>query len=203
MNLISIFVYLCFRDLIEWFETKSDISSDARLRGCSTTCPFSIFDLTHEMENQVRICSPFTPSEDIELLKLVSIHGTMNWLLVSRCMESRTVRECRERWESVLSPCQVNGAWSPLEDRRLHQLYQRFGPKWSWLTTYFPGRSDHNIKNRWRHFVRTKSKEVQSREFFTAASSPSPPAESVESPMDDWGSESFGFDEMTEFQSDN
>jgi hypothetical protein len=46
--------------------------------------------------------------EDSRLIELTSIHGTLNWGIVSEGMIGRDARECRERWQTFLSPGNVN-----------------------------------------------------------------------------------------------
>ncbi|OHS97564.1 Myb-like DNA-binding domain containing protein [Tritrichomonas foetus] len=67
-------------------------------------------------------------------------------------MDGRSARACRERWRLFLSPGLTNGPWSHAEDALLIKLFNEHGPKWKTLSTYFNGRSECNIKNRWtRH----------------------------------------------------
>ena len=94
----------------------------------------------------------FTPEEDIKITQLVSIHGTKQWDLIASLIPGRNAKQCRERWRAFLSPGMVNGPWTKAEDNLLVALYQQFGPKWSKFTKHFPGRSDYNIKNRWRRY---------------------------------------------------
>lgn len=94
----------------------------------------------------------FTPEEDIKITQLVKIHGTGKWDIVASCLEGRNAKQCRERWRAFLSPGMVNGPWKQEEDQLLVKLYQQYGPKWAQFTRFFKGRSDYNIKNRWRRY---------------------------------------------------
>jgi hypothetical protein len=96
----------------------------------------------------------FTPAEDARLLQLISTHGTSNWSTIALEMDSRSSRQCRERWNSFLSPGHINPAWTESEDLRLRALYALHGPKWALLTQFFAGRSDYNLKNRWTRLAR-------------------------------------------------
>jgi hypothetical protein len=95
----------------------------------------------------------FSVEEDILLIRLVATHGASQWDVIASSMERRTPRRCRERWPSCLSPGNVNAAWTPPEDRRLVELFKVHGPKWSVIAKSFPGRSDYNLKNRWKRFT--------------------------------------------------
>lgn len=75
--------------------------------------------------------SKFTPQEDQMLSDLVARFGENDWKAISFCMRTRSVRQCRERWQHYLSPacCQrsmdrsrglpprseVHGAWPSME----------------------------------------------------------------------------------------
>jgi hypothetical protein len=96
----------------------------------------------------------FTPEEDARLIRLIAEHGTSNWALIAKAMGDRFARQCRERWKSSLSPGHTNPAWTEAEDRRLFELYAIHGPRWARITTFFPGRSDYNVKNRWKRCTR-------------------------------------------------
>lgn len=91
----------------------------------------------------------FTPKEDKQLLELVKEYGDRNWRVISKKMENRTTRQCRERYRNYLSPNLTNGPWTAEEDLLLEQKYVELGPKWAAISQFFKNRSDVNIKNRW------------------------------------------------------
>jgi hypothetical protein len=64
-------------------------------------------------------------------------------------MPNRTTRQCRERYKNYLSPELRNLPWSPAEDLLLRERFSEFGPRWATLATFFNGRSDVSLKNRW------------------------------------------------------
>lgn len=94
----------------------------------------------------------FTPEEDIKISQLVSIHGPGKWDFIASFLPGRNAKQCRERWRAFLSPGMVNGPWTKDEDNLLVRLYQQYGPRWAQFTKFFRGRSDYNIKNRWRRY---------------------------------------------------
>jgi hypothetical protein len=100
----------------------------------------------------------FTPEEDVRLMELIAVHGTSNWAAIAEGMNGLLPRQCRERWKCCLSPGHINPAWTSAEDSRLRELYAAHGPKWALITTFFPGRSDYNVKNRWTRFTRIAEK---------------------------------------------
>ena len=82
------------------------------------------------------------------LCELVARFGEDNWKLVSMCMRSRSVRQCRERWRNYLSPRVVNAPWTVAEDFLLESKFREFGPKWKTIAAFFPMRTDIQVKNR-------------------------------------------------------
>jgi hypothetical protein len=91
----------------------------------------------------------FQPEEDHELRRLVAIHGTSAWEAVARDLPGRSVRQCRERWKHYLSGERAKSPWTAEEDRLLFEKMQMLGPKWTRLATFFPGRTDIEVKAHW------------------------------------------------------
>ena len=96
---------------------------------------------THKRKN-------FTHDEDEKLRKLVGQYGEDNWRIISSCMPSRNVRQCRERWLKYSSPNVCTSKWTQEEDYLLIQKRQELGPKWKDIAAFFHGRTDINIKSR-------------------------------------------------------
>lgn len=91
----------------------------------------------------------FSPEEDEELTRLVGIYGE-NWEIIVENMPGRNVRQVRDRWSSYLSPSINKGPFSREEDALLLEKFEELGPKWVKMTTFFKGRSDTALKNRWQ-----------------------------------------------------
>ena len=89
----------------------------------------------------------FTKEEDELLKQLVNNQSQPNWNEISRYMKSRTARQCRERYNNYLRPNLVNGPWTQEEDELLIELYEKYGPKWSFISQSFNSRSPVNLKN--------------------------------------------------------
>ncbi|OHT13814.1 hypothetical protein TRFO_15931 [Tritrichomonas foetus] len=98
----------------------------------------------------------FTCDEDDKLRELVSKYGEDNWSTIASKMRKRSTRKCRDRWINYLSPLAVNGTWSPEEDRLLYEKVEMYGRKWKFLTQFFYGRTDINIKNHF-NFLQKKA----------------------------------------------
>ena len=122
----------------------------------------------------------FTESEDQRLRHIVdAVHKgvgntqKVDWTTVSHLMGTRTARQCRERYINYLTPGLKNGAWSEDEENLLSEMYEKYGPKWSYITTFFPTRSDVNIKNHWTSMNNRRAKEeraLRQHQNFTPAS---------------------------------
>jgi hypothetical protein len=105
--------------------------------------------LTDPQEQQSKKRIHFTPDEDTIIIRLVSIYGTDQWKFISEFINNKTPRQCRERFRNHLSPNVKNLPWNVEEISNLMTLVQLYGTKWNVLTSYFPGRSQTDIKNKW------------------------------------------------------
>lgn len=52
----------------------------------------------------MEINNNFCPSLGRSLVRLVTIYGQRNWARVAKAIQSRNSKQCRERWQNVLSP---------------------------------------------------------------------------------------------------
>ncbi|KAH0791403.1 Myb-like DNA-binding domain containing protein [Histomonas meleagridis] len=100
----------------------------------------------------------FTEAEDQKLSQLVSIFGPKDWITISKLMDSRNPRQCRERWKNYLNPELRRDPWTPEEDRLLCQKHDELGAKWNKIARFFNNRSDNSLRNRWMLISRRKSK---------------------------------------------
>ena len=91
----------------------------------------------------------FTQTEDELLLFLVGLMGEKRWKEISKLIPGKSVRQCRERYKTYLKPGINLDEWTPEDDSKLKELVENIGPKWAVLTSYFPGRTDNALKNRY------------------------------------------------------
>lgn len=112
----------------------------------------------------------FTNQEDMQLLELVKKYGTNNWYQISKEMKSRTIRQCRERYRNYLTPEVTNGPWTKEEDDLLFELFYKYGARWKTIASFFPSRTDINIKSRWhvhfRKYIRQTKNIVKKKTSF-------------------------------------
>lgn len=64
-------------------------------------------------------------------------------------MESRSGKQCRERYINQLDPRIKKSMWTFEEDAIIMRLHSQYGKKWSRFMDQLPGRSDNAIKNRY------------------------------------------------------
>ncbi len=95
--------------------------------------------------------------EEDELLKLgVSLHGARDWFLVCKWVPGRTDVQCRERWMNVLHPSLKLDPFTEEEDELLVKVVEEAGGPGSWSSIqskHFPGRTDSQLRRRWRQLV--------------------------------------------------
>lgn len=89
------------------------------------------------------------PSEDSKLVELVNIYGE-KWSKIASLIEGRTGKQIRDRYINSLKPGIRQEAWTPAEDELLVKLYKKIGNKWSRIAHCLKGRTENQVKNRFR-----------------------------------------------------
>ena len=106
----------------------------------------------------------WSQQEDDALKGIVDLRGSSSWTLVAKEINSifhrgkpvRVPRKCRERWINHLNPNINKGSWTIHEDITLIELQLKYGNRWSDISKKLEGRTDNNVKNRWKSLVRDK-----------------------------------------------
>ena len=96
----------------------------------------------------------WSADEDVQIVALVSEHGTRAWSMIAAQLPTRTGKQCRERWHNQLDPNITKTDWSAEEDELLISSHRRFGNKWAEIAKQLTGRTDNQIKNRWNSALR-------------------------------------------------
>ena len=96
----------------------------------------------------------WSADEDVQIVALVSEHGTRAWSVIAAQLPTRTGKQCRERWHNQLDPNITKTDWSAEEDELLIASHRRFGNKWAEIAKQLAGRTDNQIKNRWNSALR-------------------------------------------------
>jgi hypothetical protein len=100
----------------------------------------------------------WTTDEDEKLREIIKNSGPKQWSAVAielnqSVHSNRQVRkgkQCRERWLGHLDPEIVRDTWTSEEDSILLHQQSFYGNRWSEISKYLPGRTENQIKNRWR-----------------------------------------------------
>jgi len=106
------------------------------------------FEIMHgsEVANKVGKRTVWTKQDDAKLIHLASEFGTetKNWSSVSKHMQDKTLRQCRERWKCIKQ--KLKKRWETDEEERIIALVSKYGPKWNSFEQFFSNRSQHAIK---------------------------------------------------------
>eukprot|EP00947_MAST-08B_sp_MAST-8B-sp1_P002131 g2131.t1 len=119
----------------------------------------------------------WTKEEDIKLREAVEAHGAKNWNMISQVafLGSRSDKGCQKRWQKVLRPGLVKGAWTKEEDIKLREAVEAHGVKnWTMISqvAFLGSRSDKGCQKRWQRGLRpglvkgawTKEEDTKLRE---------------------------------------
>mmetsp|Transcript_15745 Transcript_15745/g.21941 ORF Transcript_15745/g.21941 Transcript_15745/m.21941 type:complete len:451 (+) Transcript_15745:228-1580(+) len=94
--------------------------------------------------------SSWTEEEDAILRDAIQQHEGKNWKKIAESLQGRTHTQCLHRWQKVLNPQLVKGAWTKEEDDVLCKLVGQFGPKnWSVIASHLNGRIGKQCRERW------------------------------------------------------
>ncbi|CAH2354689.1 hypothetical protein CLIB1423_18S01486 [[Candida] railenensis] len=92
---------------------------------------------------------PWSPEEDRKLMELISIFGPSNWVRISNTLNTRTPKQCRERYHQNLKPSLNRTPITNEEGELIEKLVAKYGKKWAEIARHLNGRSDNAIKNWW------------------------------------------------------
>lgn len=91
----------------------------------------------------------WSPEEDRKLMELISIFGASNWVKISNSLNTRTPKQCRERYHQNLKPSLNRTPISAEEGELIEKLVAKHGKKWAEIARHLNGRSDNAVKNWW------------------------------------------------------
>ncbi|KAK1394602.1 Transcription factor like [Heracleum sosnowskyi] len=103
---------------------------------------------------------PWTEHEDVQLVFYVNLFGDRRWDFIAKVSGlKRTGKSCRLRWVNYLHPGLKRGKMTPHEERLVVELHAKWGNRWSRIARKLPGRTDNEIKNYWRTYMRKEAQE--------------------------------------------
>ncbi|KAK6920181.1 SANT/Myb domain [Dillenia turbinata] len=77
-----------------------------------------------------------------------------SWKKVAEYVTGRTDVQCLHRWQKVLDPSLVKGAWTKKEDDLIIELVGKEGTKkWSEIASHLPGRIGKQCRERWHNHL--------------------------------------------------
>ncbi|KAL7096791.1 hypothetical protein ACP275_10G101800 [Erythranthe tilingii] len=101
---------------------------------------------------------PWLEEEDEQLSAAVAVFGDKRWDALAKSSGlRRNGKSCRLRWMNYLRPNLKHGNISADEERIIIQLHEKWGNKWSMIARRLPGRTDNEIKNYWRSYLKKKA----------------------------------------------
>lgn len=119
----------------------------------------------------------WTPLEDKILKELIIQEGPEKWASLARqlyqkvCKEAgageietveyvhRNGKQCRERWLNALDPNINKGSWSTQDDIDFLKHWLKIGNKWKEIADKIPGRTESQVKNRFKLILRHEQLE--------------------------------------------
>lgn len=113
---------------------------------------------------------PWTQYEDLTLLNLVAMLGTLNWIEVSEMMGNRSPKQCAERYHQNLRPGLDDSPLTEQERHLIAHLVLTKGTCWAHIARQLVNRSENKVKNWWysvqaklqRHERRARDRAAQS-----------------------------------------
>ena len=92
---------------------------------------------------------PWSAGEDVQLLQHIQLYGLHNWKQIASLVNTRTPKQCRERYHQNLKPSLNRSKITKEEGEKIEQLVRKIGKRWTKIAQRLQGRSDNAVKNWW------------------------------------------------------
>ncbi|KAK1071319.1 hypothetical protein LTR74_003449 [Friedmanniomyces endolithicus] len=106
---------------------------------------------------------PWSTQEDSYLVHLVGLHGAANWVRISAALQTRSPKQCRERFHQNLKPNLSHDPISAEEGVLIEQMVGEMGKRWAEIARRLRGRSDNAVKNWWNGGMNRRKRSNHSR----------------------------------------
>ena len=114
--------------------------------------------------NPCLIKGSWTREEDEIIINYVKQNGDKSWAKLALQLRGRTGKQCRERFKNHLDPNVAKNSWTEEEDQKLIDLHNKLGNAWTKIASFFEGRTDNCIKNRWNSTLKKRLERIQKGE---------------------------------------
>lgn len=91
----------------------------------------------------------FTAEEDLLLKRYVKRAGKkINWFIISQKMNTKSPRQCRDRYTNYLNPNFRAKDWTSEEEQILREKHAEYGDQWRLIAKFLPNKSTQRIKSK-------------------------------------------------------
>ncbi|CAJ2507989.1 Uu.00g091750.m01.CDS01 [Anthostomella pinea] len=106
---------------------------------------------------------PWSQHEDEVLMHLVHQQGPLNWVRISQQLNSRTPKQCRERYHQNLKPSLNHEPITPEEGLQIEFFVHQLGKRWAEIARKLNNRSDNAVKNWWNGSMNRRKRMMHRR----------------------------------------